>query len=109
MWKDESKYWKNEKGPDYPALFLLTAGIAYHLYIRDLEVPVLGIALLHAGILRHIFRIFLHVVHGCVGHNTSRRYRMTDMVSQGNPVAPDFPGAAIGSGQQELLRAIALG
>ena len=41
----------------------LLARLADHFYVRNFHVAMFSVALLHATVLRSIFRVFLHVVH----------------------------------------------
>ena len=59
-----------------PALLRFTlrliARFAYHLHLRNSHVSVLVIGFLHAAVLCSVLRVFLHVMSGWVGHDTSR-------------------------------------
>src|SRR5438270_6586333 len=88
---------------------LLAARIADHLYVSRLEMPMLGIVLLHAGILRDILAVFLHIVHGCVRDGARNADFMSDVSSEIHGiVALQFPCAAVGRGQLEFIGAVAL-
>lgn len=68
----------------------------------------LRIALLSAGILRHVLRPFFHVVHLCMGNNTRYSHGMTNVLSEAHTAAAHFPRAPIISGKPEFLRAVPL-
>jgi hypothetical protein len=59
---------------------LLLTRITDHLYVRNLHVTMLSIALLHAALLRSLFSIFLYVVHRCIRDNSGRGHCMTRML-----------------------------
>jgi hypothetical protein len=72
-------------------------------------VTVLGIALLEAAVFGGVFRVFLHVVRGRIGYHAGRGDGVTHMLGEIKLAAPYFPGAAVVSGEHELLGAVALG
>lgn len=59
-----SLVWDGETEPIL--ILLLCAGLAYHLHVRDFQVSVLGIVLLHSSIVSNVFRVFFQVVRGLV-------------------------------------------
>jgi hypothetical protein len=77
----------------------LLTRIADHLYFCDLHMSVFRIILLHATVLRCIFRVFLQIVHFRIGDNPGRGDRMTHMVSESHSTASYFPRAAIVSSE----------
>src|ERR1700687_3590909 len=79
---------------------------ADHFYVRNFHVTMLSITLLHAAVLRSIFRVFFHVVHGGIRDDASRSHRMTHMLGESHSTAPHFPCASIVPRKEELFRAI---
>ena len=90
--------------PSSVFLGLLTR-ITDHLYVRDLQMPVLAITLCHAAVLGGIFHVFLHIVHGGIRDNASRGHRVTHVFGERDLTAPYFPGTSIASGEQKFVRA----
>ncbi len=87
-----------------PELFLTR--FADHFYVRNLHVAMLSVALLHAAVLRGIFRVFLHIVRGCIGDDPGRSHSVTHMLGEIHSTASHFPCASVISSQQEFFRAV---
>src|SRR5437660_10035456 len=90
---------------------LLLTRVAYHLHVRNLQMPVLGVVLPHASIFLRVLGIFFKVMRcrirnhagcgDCVAHVTREVYAAL--------ATPHLPRAAIISGQQELVGTVAFG
>jgi hypothetical protein len=89
---------------------LLLTGFTDHVDVGDLQVTVLGAVVLHAGVCRCAFRVFLHVVHFGIRNHTFDLNGVTEMSRQIDcVVVVHFPRAAIAGGQPELVGTGALG
>ena len=94
--------------PTYLVIPLLLAGITYHFDVGDLQMSVLTIVFLDAGIVGHIFGVFLHVMRGRIRDNARCRNRMSHVLGQRDVAAAYFPGAAVLTGEPELVGAVTL-
>src|SRR6478609_5113705 len=92
----------------WPAISLLLARFADHLHVGDLQMAMFVIAFRHATVLRSIFCVFLHVVHLRVRHYAGCGNSAAHMLGQRYFAAAYFPGAAVLTGEPELVGAVTL-
>src|SRR5215831_8175012 len=87
--------------------YLLRARTTDHLHIGNGHVSVFRVALLYAGVLGGILRVFLEIVHLCVGYDASHRNGMSYVIRQRHLIALQLPGAAVICLQVKLVGTIA--
>src|SRR4030088_1046343 len=90
---------------------LVSAGSAYRMHGRHLQMAVLRGILLHSRVSRGILGVFLHVVKLLMGDNPGRCDRLAYVFGKRHAAvaAVKFPSAAVSSGQKILVAAFAFG
>src|SRR5580704_1366196 len=95
--------------PHGSAPILFATRLAHHLEARYLQMSVLGVGLLDAGVGRRCLGVFLHIVRLGIRDHTFQSYGVTHMLRKiHGSVAVSFPGTAIFGGKQKFVSAVAL-
>lgn len=91
------------------APILLATRLAHHLEARYLQMAVLVVSLLDAGVGCRCLGVFLHIVRFGICDHTFQSYSVTHMLTKTNSsIAVNFPCAAISAGEQIFASAVTL-